>query len=55
VADVLPKELQLVRDHGLVCRPVIDVEVVDARVHAQLTVRGLPGGADGRPRRCSDW
>lgn len=43
-----PEELELVRDDRLVCRAVIDVEVVDARVRVQFTVRSPPGSADGR-------
>jgi hypothetical protein len=43
------EELKLVGDDRLVLRAVVDVEVVDARVDAQLTLRGAPWRIDRRP------
>ena len=38
------KKLDLIRDHCLVGRPVVDVEMADAWIDAELTFRGLARG-----------
>jgi len=44
------EKLELVSDYRFVLRAVVDVEVVDTRVHAKLSFRGAPGRIDRRPR-----
>ena len=44
------KKLDLVRDHCLVGRPVVDVEMIDTWIDAELTFRGLARGLNCRPR-----
>ncbi len=47
---VTGKKLDFIRDHGLVGRPVVDVEMIDTRVDAELTFRGLARGVYCRAR-----
>ena len=44
------EECELIGHHGFVLRAVVDVEVIDARIGAQLTVRRAPSGFDGGGR-----
>ena len=44
------KKLDLIRDHCLVGRAVVDVEVIDTGIDAELTLRGLARGVNCRPR-----
>jgi hypothetical protein len=44
------KKLDLVRDHCLVGRSIVDVEMIDAWIDAKLTFRGLARGLNCRPR-----
>ena len=48
--QVAAQELDLVGDDRLVLGAVVDVEVVDAGVGAQLAQRRAPGGGDRRAR-----
>jgi len=41
---VAVKKLDLIRDHGLVGRPVVDVEMIDTWIDAEFTFRGLARG-----------
>ena len=47
---VAVKKFDLIGDHSLMGRPVIDVEMIDPWIDAKLTFRGLTCGFDGRPR-----
>jgi hypothetical protein len=44
------KKLDLVRDHCLVGRSVVDVEMIDTWIDAELTFGGLARGLNCRPR-----
>ena len=44
------KKLDFVGDHGLVGRPVIDVEVIDTWIDAEFTFRGAARCLDCRAR-----
>ena len=43
------EKFDLIRDHCLVGRPVVDVEMADAWIDAELTFRGLARGLNCRP------
>ena len=44
------KKLDLIGDHGLMGRPIVDVEMIDTRIDAKLAFRGLARGLDCRRR-----
>ena len=44
------EKLDLIRDHCLVGRPVVDVEMIDARIDAEFTFRRLARGLNCWPR-----
>ena len=44
------KKFDLIRDHRLVGRPVVDVEMIDTWIDAELTFRGLARRLNCRPR-----
>jgi hypothetical protein len=44
------KKFDLVRDHCLVGRSIVDVEMIDAWIDAELTFRRLARGLNCRPR-----
>ena len=44
------EKLDLIRDHCLVGRPVVDVEMIDTRIDAEFTFRRLARGFNCRPR-----
>ena len=44
------KKLDLIRDHCLVGRPIVDVEVIDTWIDPELTFRGQARGLNCRPR-----
>ena len=44
------KKLDLIRDHCLVGRPVVDVEMIDTWIDAEFTFRGLARGLNCWPR-----
>jgi hypothetical protein len=47
---VAVKKLDLIGDHCLVGRPVVDVEVIDTWIDAEFTFWGLARGLNCRPR-----
>ena len=44
------KKFDLVSDHRLVRRPIVNIEMIDARINAELTFRGPARRLDCRPR-----
>jgi hypothetical protein len=49
---VATEEIELVGEERLVCGAVVDIEVIDSRVGAELTERRLAGGGDGGAGPC---
>jgi hypothetical protein len=45
---VAVKEPKLIGDDGFVLGPVVDVEVIDARIETELAIRGAVRGVDRR-------